>query len=132
MIDNSNGTVTDESTGLMWQQETIKNNMMSWRQALAYCEGLNLGGHTDWRMPTIKELQSLVDYSRYNPAIDTTYFPTAVSSLYWSSTTYASNTLLAWGVLFYNCYNYSLNKNTSYYVRAVRGGKQWSTMATVL
>jgi formylglycine-generating enzyme required for sulfatase activity len=121
MIDNRDGTVTDKSTDLMWQQETIPNNTMSWRQALSYCEKLNLGGHTDWRLPTIKELQSLVDYSRYNPAIDTTYFPTAVSSLYWSSTTYASNTLLAWGVYFYNGHDYTNYENGNLYVRAVRG-----------
>ena len=122
MIDNGNGTVTDEATGLIWQQETIPNNTMSWRQALSYCERLNLGGHTDWRLPTIKELISLVDYRRHNPAIDTAYFPTAVvSSLYWSSTTYASDTLLAWGVYFYNGHDYMNYKNVSLYVRAVRG-----------
>ena len=122
MIDNGNGTVTDEATGLIWQQETIPNNTMSWRQALSYCERLNLGGHTDWRLPTIKELISLVDYRRHNPAIDTAYFLTAVvSSLYWSSTTYASDTLLAWSVYFYNGHDYMNYKNVSLYVRAVRG-----------
>ncbi len=53
--DNGNGTVTDMVTGLMWQQ-TTPDNMMTWQQALAYCEGLTLGDHTDWRMPTVKEL----------------------------------------------------------------------------
>jgi len=124
MIDNGNGTVTDEATGLMWQQETIQNNMMSWRQALSYCERLNLGGHTDWRLPTIKELLSLVDYSRYNPAINTKYFLDAKSSFYWSSTTAALNEDYAWGVNFEYGHDGLETKKYSYYVRAIRGGKQ--------
>jgi Protein of unknown function (DUF1566)/Viral BACON domain len=121
---NGNGTVTDEATGLMWQQETPK--VMTWEQALAYCVGLNLGSYTDWRLPTIKELISLVDLSRYNPAINTTYFSNAVSSFYWSSTTNDSNTLNAWGMPFYLGYGDIDNKSLSYYVRAVRGGQSGS------
>jgi len=71
--DNGDGTITDISTGLMWQKTSSSGK--TWEGALAYCEGLNLGSNTDWRLPTIKELRSLVDYSRYNPAINTTYFP---------------------------------------------------------
>ncbi len=97
--DNGDGTVTDTSTGLMWQQQACSSTQ-TWEQALAYCEGLNLGGHTDWRLPTIKELRSLVDYSRYNPAINTTYFPNAAASWYWSSTTGAHGTYFAWVVGF--------------------------------
>ena len=55
--------------------------------ALSYCEGLPLGGKTDWRLPNIKELESLTDDARYNPAIDTNFFPNAYASYYWSSTT---------------------------------------------
>ena len=85
-VDNGDGTVTDTSTGLMWQQAG-PSSAMTWEQALAYCEELNLGGYTDWRLPTKKELRSLVDFSRYDPSINTTYFPDTVSSFYWSSTT---------------------------------------------
>jgi len=85
-VNNGNGTVTDTSTGLMWQQDTARDDQgnydtMTWEEALAYCESRTLGGHTDWRLPTIKELRSLVDYTRYNPAINTTYFPNTVSSI---------------------------------------------------
>ncbi len=119
--DNGDGTVTNETTGLMWQKETPEKK--TWKQALAYCEGLTLGGHTSWRLPTIKELFSLADYSRYNPAINTTYFPNTVSSYYWSSTTDANGTDYAWGVHFDNGYDFPNTKGSSLYVRAVRGGQ---------
>lgn len=121
MIDNRDGIVTDEATGLLWQQKT-PTKTMNWQNALTYCERLELGDHTDWRLPTITELLSLVDYSRYNPTVNTKYFPDTVSSYYWSSTTYAYNTYYAWGVYFHNGYDYSYYKNSSYYVRAVRKG----------
>ncbi|MGD9971511.1 MAG: alpha/beta fold hydrolase [Desulfatirhabdiaceae bacterium] len=124
-VDNGDGTVTDSSTGLTWQQET-PDNAMTWKNALAYCEGLSLGGHSDWRLPTINELRSLVDYSRYNRAINTTYFPDTAASWYWSSTTYASNTYLAWFVDFSYGYGNKYNKSNNYYVRAVRGGQSGS------
>ena len=77
-MDNGNGTVSDNATGLMWQQDTARDggnyDAMTWEEALAYCEALNLGGLTDWRLPTIKELRSLVDYGEYNPAINKTFF----------------------------------------------------------
>lgn len=123
MIDNGNGTVTDETTGLMWQQETVEKPM-TWGPAVSFCGKLYLDGYTDWRLPTITELLFLVDYSRYNPTINTKYFPDTVSSYYWSSTTYAYNTYYAWGVYLHNGYDYNYYKNSSYYVRAVRGVKK--------
>ena len=121
--DNGNGTVTNTSTGLMWQQIGSSG---TWEQALSYCENLSLADYTDWRLPTIKELRSLVDYSRLNPAISKTYFPDAVSSFYWASTTLASGTNGAWGVDFDYGGDGHDDKHTSYYVRAVRGGQPGS------
>ena len=120
--DNGDGTATDTSTGLTWQQAS-SSNCLTWEQALAYCEGLNIGGSADWRLPTIKELRSLVDYNRYIPAINTTYFPSTFESWYWSSTTTAFNTDGAWGVDF-DSGNDSSNyrKDSEGYARAVRGG----------
>ncbi|HCU57142.1 MAG TPA: hypothetical protein DF984_02775, partial [Anaerolineaceae bacterium] len=120
-IDNGNGTVTDTSTGLMWQKDTPE--VMTWEQALAHCEGLNLGDHTDWRLPTQKELQSLVDYSSHDPAIDTMYFADTKSSFYWSSTTNASNALFASGIYFRFGLDQNGDKYGYHYVRAVRGGE---------
>ncbi len=120
-IINGDGTVTDTVTGLMWQQETA--GPMTWDAAQGYCEGLTLGGHTDWRLPNINELQPLVDYTRYDPAIDTTVFPGAMSSYYWSSTTGALSTYFAWCGYFLYGNLYSYDKSSSHYVRAVRGGQ---------
>ena len=121
-IDNGNGTVTDTITGLMWQQATAPGTY-SWKQAITYCENLTLAGYSDWRLPNRNELQSIVDYSRYNPSIDTTYFPGTVAYYYWSSTTPADYTSYAWFVNFYNGSVYIYYKFGGFYVRAVRGGQ---------
>ena len=118
--DNGNGTVTDTETRLMWQQDTCPNKM-SWDDAIKYCENLELAGHKDWRLPTVEELISLIDFNKYRPAIDTVYFPCTMSSNYWSSTTYAIYTVIAWLVYFLNGYVANYDKSIAYYVRAVRG-----------
>ncbi|MDC7220794.1 MAG: DUF1566 domain-containing protein [Spirochaetales bacterium] len=80
--DNGDGTVTDDNTGLMWQQ-TPPTDKMSYDEAIAYVEDLELGGYTDWRLPTIKESFSLADMdgqlvaediSQCVPYIDSDYF----------------------------------------------------------
>lgn len=121
-VDNGNGTVSDTSTGLMWQQET-PDIPMTWKQALSYCESLHLAGYKDWRLPSKKELRSLVDYSQYKPAIDTHYFQDTLSIFYWSSTTNADSTDAAWGEHFSDGYDYSSYKDVYNYLRAVRGGQ---------
>jgi len=123
-VANGDGTVTDTDTGLMWQQATAPG-AYTWQQALSYCENLTLAGYPDWRLPSVNELQSIVDYSRYDPAINTDYFPNTVSSFhyYLSSTTYAYSPGNAWLVGFYfGDFSYSL-KSYDYYVRAVRSGQ---------
>jgi len=119
--DNSDGTVSDYETGLIWQQG--EGGQKTWESALTYCEGLTLASKTDWRLPNFKELQSIVDYAKYNPAIDKTYFPGVVSSSYWSSTTRASLTSFAWHVYFGFGYVSYHNRTNNYYVRCVRGGQ---------
>lgn len=88
----------------------------------AYCDSLTLGGQSDWRLPTRRELMSLVDYGipAPGPAINTTYFPNTDAHYYWSSTNYAGNTSSAWTVQFYEG---SRVKSGSDYVRCVRGGQ---------
>ncbi|OJF76335.1 MAG: hypothetical protein BKP49_07630 [Treponema sp. CETP13] len=71
--DNGDGTVTDNVTGLTWTQE-LSDASMVWEDADDYCDSLTTGGYDDWRLPNIKELQSIVDYSGSFPAIDTSVF----------------------------------------------------------
>jgi len=121
LVINGDGTVTDTITGFMWQQGT--DGLMTWEAGISYCEALSLAGYDDWRLPNRRELHSIVDYSRYNPAIDTAVFPGTVSSGYCSSTTYAARTDLAWKVYFDHGGNVSILKSGSHYVRAVRAGQ---------
>lgn len=72
-VDNGDGTVTDTTYGFMWQK-TPASTEMSWANALMYCENLNDGGHTDWRLPNKLELESLVMDTRSNPSINTSVF----------------------------------------------------------
>ena len=117
--DNLDGTVTDNATGLMWQQED-DNQARNWESAIEYCEGLNLAGPTVWRLPDVKELRSIVDNTRYSPAIDTGVFPGTNANRYWSSSTDAYSTYAAWGVGFTNGSDSDVNKTSTYYVRCVR------------
>jgi hypothetical protein len=96
-IDNLDGTVTDNDTGLMWQKTPpVGAFAYTWQAALAYCENSSLAAYTDWRLPTAKELESLTDKSRYYPPIDP-YFPACTGACYfWSSTTDAGNSVNTW------------------------------------
>ena len=89
--DNGDGTVTDAATGHMWQQAD-DGTRREWAQAMAYCEALDLGGHSDWYLPNSKELQSIVDYNRTSfPAIDGRIFGITQDSEsldFWTSTTF--------------------------------------------
>ena len=71
--DNSNGTVTDNVTDLVWAQD-VSEASMTWEEAIEYCENLELGGYDDWRLPTVKELWSLRNFSQGWPWIDTDFF----------------------------------------------------------
>ena len=80
-VDKSIGNepvVIDKVTGLEWSQSFFE--IGNFTEASDYCENLNYGGHDDWRAPTVKELFSIVDWSRYDPAIDTDYFPKTPSA----------------------------------------------------
>jgi len=122
LLVNGDGTVTDQAMGLMWQQVAVSNK--NWQAALEYAEGLSLAGYDNWRLPTRKELQTIVDYNHCNPAIDATIFPDTLSASYWSSTTAKVYTGgYAWYVNFsHGKVSYS-NKTDAYAVRAVRSGQ---------
>ena len=113
-------TVVDQGTGLEWQKSddaTPRN----WQNALAYCENLSLNSKTDWRLPNIRELKSIVDVNRYYPAIDPVF--TCQPSSYWSATTVTNPPATsAWIVNFANGDDNWYIKTNSYRVRCVRAG----------
>lgn len=106
-------TWTDPKTGLEWQLEAKE---MPWHKAEAYAKSFG----EDWRVPTVDELQTLLDRTKYDPAMrDEVGFSS--SSYYWSSTTYAGDTSGAWGVHFNYGYVNNYDKTGYGYVRCVRG-----------
>ncbi len=112
--------VRNNVTGLEWQQDIPPET--SWQQAIDYCDNLLLGGHDDWRLPTIKELSTLVNASIPNH-IDSEYFPNIYSN-HWSSTKDARFPDHAWQVDFGDGgVNWFLLLYLDYNVMAVRGGK---------
>ena len=118
--DNHDGTVTDNGTGLVWQKATY--GPLNWKEALAYCETLTLDAQDDWRLPTVKELQSLVDYSQNDPAVDSSVFPGTESDFYWHSTTRTADADEVMVTSFDDGRIAPDLKVHDYYVRAVRGG----------
>jgi len=119
--DNGDGTVTDTVTGLMWQQSDDGNGR-TWQEALDYCEGLEYADSADWRLPNVRELESLVDWDRCSLTIDPV-FVCHSSYCYWSGSTYAYFTDRAWYVDFNEGDVCSKNKDDyRNYVRCARGG----------
>lgn len=101
-IDNGDGTISDQATGLIWMQNDSGSGMI-WEDALNFCESLGYAGSEDWRLPNVKELQSIVDYSRSpdttnSAAIDPIFKVTTITNeagetdypFYWSSTTHGN------------------------------------------
>ena len=117
----SGNIVTDSITGLQWQDNAVGSSM-TWQEAIDHCEGLSLDAFDDWRLPNKNELISIVDYSKYTPAIDN-QFQNTTSNGYWSSTSFASNTYHAWSVDFGNGYTHNGNESNSTFVRCVRAGQ---------
>jgi len=118
--DNMDGTATDGVTMLMWQVLTPPGNYTQ-AEALQYCAGLDVAGYTDWRLPSVVELVSIVDTGTYNPSINDLFFPgTPAVGFYWSSTPFAGDATNAWGVYFNNGYSDYNNASTAYSVRCVR------------
>ena len=121
----SDKVITDSITGLQWQDDAdAKNIRKTWQEAIEYCENkVSLEGYDDWRLPNINELESLVDDSRYDPAIDTTFFKNVAFGYYWSSTTYSFNTDTAWIVYFNYGRQDTGSKDNRHSVRCVRSEK---------
>ncbi len=133
---HADGTVTDTRTGLMWKQcvegQNVHENCsgsgtgMDWATALTHAEGHTFAGYSDWRLPNLKELGSLVEHCRIDPAINNDVFKNAPSWMSWSSSPYVSDSSKAWVVEFYGGENSIIYSRTNDYdqihVRLVRGG----------
>jgi len=134
-IDNGDGTVTDDNTGLAWQQAPSSEDF-TWQEAVDYSNSLELGGFTDWRMPSVKELYSIANFSTGWPYIDTTYFNLASGQItkdeqFWTSNYYVGTTVeggsdAAFGVNAVTGHIKAYSAKSSgpiggKYVRAVRG-----------
>ena len=142
--------IKDNVTGLVWETKTDdgsihdKDNTYTWYDSNPLTNGgdagtpgigtdtedfindLNAaiyGGHDDWRIPTIKELATIVNSEIYNPSINNTFFPNTASSNYWTSTTYAYSNGDAWRMEFGSGVTEGKSKSNNYYVRAVRAGQ---------
>ena len=155
--------VKDNVTGLIWENKTDdgtihdKDNSYTWYDSNPATNGgyagtpgdgtdtedfisaLNIahfGGYSDWRLPTIKELITIVNYSisYLGSTIDTGYFPNTAASLYWSSTAFNNiyDTNWVWYVSFDFGYVNNTNKNYAGYVRAVRDGQSGPLGAVVV
>lgn len=126
----TSSVTVDNRTGLMWVTNPVDaliggNN--SWENVLTACKtGIGgagtYAGYNDWRLPNVRELASIVDYSRQNPAVDPAYFFNTQNNAYWASTTDRSLTTSAWFVdLSFGAVG-SNSKTSAYFVRCVRGG----------
>jgi len=124
--DNGDGTISDLNTGLMWKKDESPN--LNWENALKYCQELDLGGYRDWRLPTIRELPTILDMSFKDGVwFHKQFFPgtqTAPLGFYWASTTYGDT--FGWGENFQFGYDgyYAGKKEGKYPFRPVRNAKQ--------
>ena len=110
-------TWIDPKTNLEWQLEEPKK--MTWEEALDFAEKSEYSGFADWRLPTVDELESLLDRSRCEPALREEV-PFQDSNYYWTSVNYACNARFAWGVGFHGGGVNYYPKYDEVYVRCLR------------
>jgi len=110
------------SSELVWHDmNDSKSIQKNWNEAKKYCLDLKFNKHNDWRLPTIRELQTLVDLKKYSPAIkDTVHQKVSFTTFYWSSTPLASNSLMAWHIFYKYGESYYGDKKEKYAVMCVR------------
>jgi hypothetical protein len=114
--------VLDNKTGLIWALQAVR--VENWNEADAAAKAVRACGFADWRLPTVEELFTLADRTRFNPAIDSEFFPDTPVDWFWTSTPWAqSPSGYAWRVSFYyGSANYYVHDGYGF-VRAVRPGQ---------
>ncbi len=132
---HNDATVTDTKTGLMWKQcvEGLTGNTCgtgtavttyTWKAALELASSTTFATYSDWRLPNIKELASLVARDRYSPAINSSLFPNTPSIRHWSSSPAdAGGSDGAWGLNFERGVDSGDDRINDYWMRLVRGGQ---------
>ncbi len=142
--DDNKSIVIDIDRNLMWQDDeavlenekpyvTKENYKLkgyhntSGDTASTYCTNLVLDNYTNWRLPTLKELLTIVDYTRYEPSINS-IFKNTYPANYWTSTSNIHSPYYAWFVYFYSGYTNYYGKDNLSFVRCVRDIKKedWS------
>ena len=114
-------TVTDSASALMWQDDmNVQFIAKSWKDADGYCRSLDLDGHKDWRLPSLEELLTIVDYAKSSPAIEASFAYSAFE-YYWSASAYSLDKNYAWAVRFSDGYTGKSDINFDNNVRCVRG-----------
>lgn len=139
-VDNGNGTVNQQSTGLMWQKcvEGMSGagctvgspTSRTWSQALAFATGSNLAGYTDWRLPSQRELRAMINLSCHSPATDPVFGP-APGTPVWSSTTQRRSPDFAWQADLNDGRLRYLFKTSPGTMRLVREGMNFDAARTV-
>jgi len=114
---NDNQTVTDLHTGLTWV-ESGEDIQRTWEDAISYCEELDFANQRDWRLPKKFELESIIDYGRSYPAINSVF--SCESAFYWSTTPHKPNPVYAWSVFCPDGADHWVHKSNTYNVRCVR------------
>ncbi|MFT5814628.1 MAG: hypothetical protein ACI9VT_002389 [Psychroserpens sp.] len=135
---NDDGTlIIDSKTGLSWMRCSVGQSWdedtssctgtatrHSWPGALSVAKNVTFAGESDWRVPNIKALNSIVELACYSPAINETYFPNTVTYYYWSSSYNAYSSSYAWNVEFsHGSDDRDTLKYNNLFVRLVRGGQ---------
>ena len=116
--------VTDNLTGLMWVR-SHGSNLATWANALASANNLTLCGYSDWRLPNVNEIESLVNSDAASPAtfLNSQGFSNVQAFYYWSSSSHAGSASYAWVVYMFDGHVIADRKSFSYYVWPVRAGQ---------
>lgn len=131
-LNNGDGTVTDSVTKLTWKRcsegvsgktcESGSAVTYTWPEAIEAAAASTFAGKKDWRLPTIQELDSIIEYKCTMPSVNADIFPVTPISNFWSSSPFAGYPNGSWNINFNDGSHESCSRNWNLYVRLVRGG----------